>query len=157
MSLATDFIAYYQSVVDGRMWWNTIPKGNSAQSLATPFILLQHMGGPRRQYVEDTQPEFLQARVQVEVWGARVLAVDAAMRAFIGEVIASNSADWYARISGEPIGDHNEALDLHGSRVDVMLAYRNPDYDEGEPETNYLLADNGDILTAENGDRLTWR
>lgn len=129
MSFETDIIAKYQQVFNERLWWDTAPDGMTAQDREAPFGVLQIVGGDHRQYVDDTeQPEFLNARVQLFVWGARRIEVSDAMEDFIAEVKASNTADWYAREMGRPVGDSNEVLALRGSRLDFSFTYRNPRY-----------------------------
>lgn len=129
MSFETDVIAKYQGIFNERLWWDEMPQGMTANDRIEPFGILQQVGGVERQYVDDTeQPEFLNARVQLTIWGARRIAVSEAMREFNAEVKNSNTADWYARQMGEPVGDSNEVLALRGSRQDFSFTYRNPRY-----------------------------
>jgi Protein of unknown function (DUF3168). len=129
MSFETDFIAKYAALFNGRLYWDESPEGWTAEQRAAPFAIAQQVGGSNRQYVDDKeQPEFLNARVQVDVWGSRRMEVSDAMRSFVAAVMQSNTADWYAREMGEVIGDHNEVLKLRGSRQDFNFSFRNPRY-----------------------------
>jgi hypothetical protein len=129
MSLETDLIEKYGALFTDRLWWDEIPPGLTAEQRKAPFGILQQVGGTERQYVDDTeQPEFLNARVQLYVWGARRNEVSDKLREFNAAVKASNTADWYARQMGEPVGDSNEVLALRGSRQDFSFTYRNPHY-----------------------------
>lgn len=129
MSLESDFITKYGPVFANRLWWDETPDNMTAADRMAPFAIVQQVGGQERQYVNDKEePEFLAARVQVNVWGARRIEVSEALRTFVSAVRASNSIDWYARPAGEAAGDHNEVLKLRGSRQDFMLHYRNPRY-----------------------------
>lgn len=127
MSLETDFIAKYAPLLNGRLWWDEMPDGMTADDRIAPFGVAQQVGGVSRQYVDDKEePEFLNARVQLSIWGASRIAVSDAMRNFASDVRASNTADWYAREIGEPVGDSNEVLKLRGSRQDFSFTFRNP-------------------------------
>lgn len=129
MSFETDFISKYSSVFNNRLWWDESPDGMTAQERVDPFAIMQVVGGSDRQYVDDKeQPEFLNARVQVVVWGARRIDVSDKMREFVAAVKDSNTTDWYAREMGAQIGDSNEVLKLRGSRQDFSFTFRNPRY-----------------------------
>jgi hypothetical protein len=129
MSFETDMIAKYGAVFSGRVWWDEIPDGMTADQRAAPFAILQQVGGTTRQYIDDKeQPEFLTARVQVVVWGARRVDVSAKLRDFDAAVKDSNTATWYARSMGEQVGDSNEVLKLRGSRQDFSFTFPNPHY-----------------------------
>lgn len=125
MSLEAEMVTRFSAAVDDRLWWNTLPEGTSPEERADPFVILQRIGGPRRQYVDDSeQPTHLQSRIQVEVWGERVLEVSDAMTALIDLMLASNTADWGVRVEGEPMADSNTTLGLHGLRVDIIVTHR---------------------------------
>lgn len=129
MSFESDVIAKYKALFGDRMWWDETPESMTPADREAPFAILQGVGGSTRQYVDDKQePEFLNARVQVMVWGARRLEVSSALRDFASAVRASNTEDWYARPMGEPVGDSNTTLKLRGSRQDFDFHYRNPNY-----------------------------
>lgn len=129
MSFESDMIAKYKALFGDRLFWDEAPEDWTANDRIAPFGILQQVGGIDRQYVNDKEePEFLSARIQLFVWGARRLDVSAKLREFVSAVRASNSADWYARPSGEAVGDSNEVLKIRGSRQDFMFNYRNPQY-----------------------------
>lgn len=129
MSFETDMIAMYSAWIGDRMWWDELPEGTTPAQRAEPFIILQKIGGPRRQYADDAeQPSHLQARVQVEVWGARRIAVADTIRNFIAYALTTNTANWGVRVLGEPMDDANTTLGLRGTRVDFMFVYPNPNH-----------------------------
>lgn len=129
MSLESEVIALYAASLSNRLWWDEMPDGMTAAQRDAPFGILQQVGGANRQYVDDKEePEFLTARVQLVIWGKVRIEVSNAMRNFASLVRASNTVNWYARESGEPVGDHNEALKLRGSRQDFIFTYRNPNF-----------------------------
>lgn len=129
MSIESDIISKYGALFAGRLWWDETPDGLTTEERQAPFAIAQEVGGADRQYVNDKEePEFFSARVQLVVWGARRLEVSAKMDDFAAAVRASNSADWYARELGRPVGDSNEVLKLRGSRQDFSFTYRNPRY-----------------------------
>lgn len=130
MSLETEVIAKYAGLfTESRLWWDETPDGMAVTDRMAPFGILQEVGGSNRQYVDDTEePEFITARVQLTIWGSRRVEVSDAMRNFNTALRASNTADWYARASGEAVGDNNEVLKLRGSRQDFIFTYRNPNF-----------------------------
>lgn len=129
MTLEATVIELYAASLGNRLWWDEIPDGTTAAQRVAPFGVVQTVGGSNRQYVDDKEePEFLTARVQLTIWGARRIEVSDAMRNFASLVRSSNTVDWYARESGEAIGDINEFLKLRGSRQDFIFTYRNPNF-----------------------------
>lgn len=127
MSLEADLIAKFGPLFNGNLHWDTTPDGWKPVSGQPPLAIMQRVGGPRRQYVDDKeQPEFLRARVQFWVWGASSIAVAEKMEALQAAVMNSNTIDFYGQVIGEPMGDSNEVLKLRGLRQDFMFAWRNP-------------------------------
>ena len=124
-----DFIQKYMPVFDGKLYWDTAPAGQTPTERNNPFGIVQQVGGDNRKYVDDTeQPEFLTARLQLYVWGARRNEVSPKMREFVSFAKASNTKDWYIREAGAAVGDFNDVLQLRGQRQDFILTFKNPDY-----------------------------
>lgn len=127
MSFEEDIIAKYGPTLAGRLYWDTAPEGWQAEQMDAVFGIMQQVGGKRQEYVDDKdQPEYLNARVQLVLWGRRRIEVSNKMRELQAVVMASNTPDFYAGVLGEPVGDNNEALKLRGSRQDFSFWYKNP-------------------------------
>lgn len=127
MQLESEIISRYAGQFNGRLWWDQTPL-TTADDRKQPFGILQIIHEGSREYVSNEEPEFLSARVQLNVWGESRLGVGAAMRSFSTFVRSSNTADWYARPLGGAESDFNETLKLRGMRQDFNFTYRNPNY-----------------------------
>lgn len=131
MSFEEDIIAKYGPTMANRLYWDESPKGWKPEQMDLPFGILQQVGGRRSTYVDDKeQPEFLNARLQLIIWGRQRIAVNNKMRELVGVVMASNLPEFYANIEGEMVADSNEVLALRGSRQDFSFWYKNPLYVE---------------------------
>lgn len=128
MQLESEVISKYAPLLAGRLWWDEATPLDTAAKREAPYGVLQIINEGSRQYVGDEEPPFLEARVQLNIWGARRLEVGAAMRGFATAVRASNTADWYARPLGDAASDSNDTLKLRGMRQDFNFTYRNPNY-----------------------------
>jgi hypothetical protein len=127
MSFEEQIIATYGPIFNMRLYWDQSPQGWVAANMEEPFGILQAVGGRRQEYVDDKeQPEYLNARVQLSVWGRHRIAVSNKMREMQAAVMASNTPEFYATVIGEPVGDSNETLSLRGSRQDFSFWYKNP-------------------------------
>lgn len=128
MSIEVEMIQRFKGVFNGKLWWDETPDNMTAADRVEPFGIMEIAGGSTREYVDQSEPEWITARVQVFVWGARSIAVGEAMRRFTAAVRASNDKDWIARPQTEAVGDSNSTLKLRGLRADFSITYRNPLY-----------------------------
>ena len=128
MSFETDIFDKYGSVFSGRLWWDQTPDGMQPAAMMEPFCIVQQVGGKYLRYVDDTEHEFLNAHLQMFVWGAHRIEVADKMRQLAATVMASNLPEWYATAMSAPVGDHNEVLKIRGSRQDFDFWFRNPLY-----------------------------
>lgn len=129
MSFETDVLAKYGvGALATRMWWDTVPDGVPAASREAPFCVINEVGGNRRQYIDNSEPEFLNSTLQFNVWGKSREAVGAAARVLCSNILASTTDVWIVTTIGAPVGDYNEVLKLAGSRVDASFWFPNPAY-----------------------------
>lgn len=127
MSFEEDFITKYGPTLANRLYWDHSPEGWNANDMDAVFGIAQHTGGRRQTYVDDKeQPEFLNARVQIVLWGRRRIEVSNKMRELQGVIMDSNLPEFYAEVMGEPVGDSNEVLKIRGSRQDFSFWFKNP-------------------------------
>lgn len=130
MSFETDIIAKYEAAIGGRLYWDTAPTSWTPDQMIAPFCIMQLVGGDYRMYVDGTEHEFLNARVQFFVWGRERIAVSDAMRSLSHAIAESGAIDWIVLPSGAPSGDYNDVLKLRGSRQDFGFWFKNPLYVE---------------------------
>jgi hypothetical protein len=131
MSFEEDIITKFAATFAGRLYWDTAPDGWQVPQMDAPFGIIQQVGGKALTYVDEKEePEYLNARLQLFVWGKQRIAVNNKLREFVSTVRASNLPDFYAIVSGEAVNESNEVLKLRGSRQDFSFWYKNPMYVE---------------------------
>jgi hypothetical protein len=121
MTFEEELTALLMPLVDDEVYWDTTPDNYVVKD--TGVIILQTVGGERAFYADQARPELQHARVQVQAWGRRRMAVFALFNAV--EITLSQSS-WTVIPYGAPIGDANSDMELHGSRQDFGFWYATP-------------------------------
>lgn len=130
MSFETDIISKYKAVFGDRLYWDTMPVDWVRANMNDPFGIMQIVSGKERLYMDNSQHEFLNARVQFSIWGNLRTEVSDTARELAAEIAQSNTAEWIANPEGSASSDFNEVLKLRGSRQDFVFWYKNPHYVE---------------------------
>ena len=88
-----------------------------------PLSVYQQVGGEAYAYLEKKLPDHKHARVQITVWGAERLAVNAMARQIEKAIIESA---FTAEAYGAFVGLYEPELKKYGARQDFGLWYRDP-------------------------------
>ena len=94
-----------------------------------PACVYQQVGGTDQWYVDQTLPEYQNARLQFYVWGEERDAVNAAcdqLRAALANSINVYNGDIIFEPLGARVSDYNDILKLRGARQDFGIWYKPP-------------------------------
>ena len=125
MSFETDLAALMLPLFDAQHFhFDTTPEGAVP---AGTFCVAQQVGGRDAWYVDNTLPEWSNARMQFVVWGGPRIDVSNKARA-LRSLFADNAANgtFYIAPLGAAVSDTNDVLKLRGSRQDFTFWYKDP-------------------------------
>lgn len=115
-----DLLELLKPLVAGQVFWDTTP---DAYKIEAPCIILTQVGGKAAWFVDQTQPDKKNARVQVGVW-ARSRLVAAPLARLVEKTIADSTfiaEPFTAAISGS-----QPDLKIFGTTQDFGFWYPDP-------------------------------
>ncbi|MFD1709088.1 DUF3168 domain-containing protein [Ottowia sp. GY511] len=89
-----------------------------------PYVVFTQVGGPVVNYVENSQPNLQQARIQVTVWAPTTLQANSISRAIERALRAATA--FTARPLAAFDADHDPDTGRYGARQDFMCSYPDP-------------------------------
>lgn len=141
MSYEANLTSLLSSYFDGRFWWDTAPDDIDVKDGGV-FCIVQQVGGTDQWYVDQSLPEWQNARVQFVIWGKR--RIDVSNKAdLLRQVLAQSiDADVFRVIpQGARVNEMNEALSLRGARITFEIWYRTNQVDPPDPPTGEPYGD----------------
>jgi len=124
MSFETDLIAICNPLFNNRVWFDTTPEGMSRADMSAPFLLIDQVGGKDAWYVDNTLPDFQNARMQFSIWGDMRLAVADAARVLRTALATASVPGFVVEPLGAVVNDYNDVLKLRGARQDFSIWYQ---------------------------------
>lgn len=88
------------------------------------YVVFSQVGGPVANFVENSQPNLQQARIQVTVWAPTRMVANATSRAI--ERALRAATPFTASPLGALVGDRDDDVGRYGARQDFMCSYPDP-------------------------------
>lgn len=114
MNVETLIPSLLNSLVDGRVWFDTTPDDGPPRDSTgrfRDFIMVTVVGGEAAEYVDQTMPQMANRRVQIQAVSATSEGADALIRAARDRLLASG---YTVSVYGSPVGTYDAARKLRG-------------------------------------------